>query len=95
MHGPFTWLISCPRAQLPAIYWNADHRITNCFLFRLQRHVDHHIHPVRRYQTLRTFDESPQLPTGYPGMVLLALIPPLWRRVMDPRVYKIREKLVN
>jgi alkane 1-monooxygenase len=75
--------------------WNADHRITNYFLFRLQRHVDHHIHPVRRYQTLRTFDESPQLPTGYPGMVLLALIPPLWRRVMDPRVHKIREKLPN
>jgi alkane 1-monooxygenase len=72
--------------------WNADHRITNYFLFRLQRHVDHHIHPARRYQTLRRFDESPQLPTGYPGMVLLALIPPLWRKVMDLRVQAIRKK---
>lgn len=75
--------------------WNADHRLTNYFLFRLQRHVDHHIHPARRYQTLRTFDESPQLPTGYPGMVLLALVPWLWRKIMDPRVYQIREQLVN
>jgi alkane 1-monooxygenase len=75
--------------------WNADHRCTNYFLFRLQRHVDHHIHPARRYQTLRTFGESPQLPAGYPGMVLLALIPPLWRKVMDPRVYRVREQLAN
>ncbi len=75
--------------------WNTDHRFTNYFLFRLQRHVDHHIHPGRRYQTLRSFDESPQLPAGYPGMVLLALIPPLWRKVMDPRVYQVREKLAN
>ena len=63
--------------------WNAAHRITNYFLFKLQRHADHHVHPVRRYQTLHTFDASPQLPAGYPAMILLALIPPLWRKVMD------------
>jgi len=75
--------------------WNADHRITNYFLFKLQRHADHHIHPTRRYQTLRSFAEGPKLPTGYAGMVLLALIPPLWRRVMDPRVHKVRERMAN
>jgi alkane 1-monooxygenase len=74
--------------------WNATHRLSNYFLFKLQRHADHHVHPVRRYQALRTFDDSPQLPTGYPGMVLLALIPPLWRRAMDPRVHNAREKMV-
>lgn len=73
--------------------WNASNRITNYFLFKLQRHADHHIHPVRRYQTLRHFDESPQLPTGYAGMVLLALIPILWRKVMDPKVHEFRQKL--
>lgn len=61
--------------------------------YLLQRHSDHHVYPVRRYQTLRTFSESPQLPTGYPGMVLLALIPPLWRTVMDPRVQAVRTRL--
>ncbi len=66
--------------------WNADQRITNYFLFKLQRHADHHVHPQRRYQTLRHFDESPQLPTGYAGMMLLALVPPLWRAVMHPRL---------
>jgi alkane 1-monooxygenase len=55
-------------------------------LFHLQRHSDHHAHPIRRYQALRHSDEAPQLPTGYTTMMLLALCPPLWRRVMDWRV---------
>ncbi len=70
--------------------WNANHRLTNFLLFKLQRHADHHVHPVRQYQTLRHFDESPQLPTGYAGMMLLALVPPVWRKVMDPKVRKLR-----
>ena len=55
-------------------------------LNHLQRHSDHHANPTRRYQTLRDFEESPVLPTGYAGMIILALLPPLWRRVMDQRV---------
>jgi alkane 1-monooxygenase len=55
-------------------------------LYHLQRHSDHHANPTRRFQALRHFDEAPQLPTGYAGMILLALVPPLWRRVMDPRL---------
>lgn len=66
--------------------WNANQILTNALLFNLQRHSDHHAHQSRRYQILRQFDESPQLPTGYAGMLLLATVPPLWRRVMDPRV---------
>lgn len=71
---------------LPAHSWNASERVTNWFLFHLQRHADHHHVASRPYYALRHVDESPQLPTGYPGMILLALVPPLWRRVMDPRV---------
>ncbi len=70
----------------PAHSWNSDTRIANVFLFHLQRHSDHHANPRRRYQTLRPSDEAPQLPAGYGTMVVLALVPPLWRRVMDPRV---------
>jgi alkane 1-monooxygenase len=66
--------------------WNSSHRVTNWLLFHLQRHSDHHAHAARRYVALRHFDDSPQLPAGYASMVLLALVPPLWRRVMDPRV---------
>ncbi|MFI7600481.1 alkane 1-monooxygenase [Actinoplanes sp. NPDC049681] len=66
--------------------WNSDRLTTNVFLFQLQRHSDHHANPLRRYQTLRSFDVSPQLPAGYATMLVLALIPPLWRRVMDHRV---------
>lgn len=66
--------------------WNSNTIIANVFLFHLQRHSDHHRNPLRHYQALRHDDEAPELPTGYSGMVLLAMFPPLWRRVMDPRV---------
>ncbi|RSM69454.1 alkane 1-monooxygenase [Actinoplanes sp. ATCC 53533] len=70
----------------PRHSWNSDRVVTNVFLFQLQRHSDHHANPLRRYQTLRSFDVSPRLPAGYATMIVLALITPLWRRVMDPRV---------
>jgi alkane 1-monooxygenase len=70
----------------PRHSWNSNNVATNVLLYHLQRHSDHHAHPTRRFQTLRDFEESPTLPTGYAGMILLALVPPLWRRVMDPRV---------
>ena len=57
-------------------------------MFHLQRHSDHHAHPLRRYQSLRHFDELPTLPSGYFGMFLVAYVPPLWRAVMDPRLLK-------
>lgn len=66
--------------------WNSNSVISNVFLFHLQRHSDHHANPHRRYQALCHADEAPQLPSGYSTMVLLALVPPLWRRVMDKRV---------
>lgn len=70
----------------PAHSWNASQRLTNLLLFNLQRHSDHHAFPIRPYYTLRHHPDAPQLPTGYAGMALLAMVPPLWRRVMDPRV---------
>jgi alkane 1-monooxygenase len=71
---------------LPEHSWNADNIASNLVLYNLQRHSDHHANPLRRYQVLRHFDEAPQLPSGYAGMIGLAIVPPLWRRVMDPRV---------
>lgn len=72
--------------------WNADHRATNWQLINLQRHSDHHYKPARRYPLLQTYpaSEAPQLPFGYPLMTLMAMVPPLWRRVMNPRVRKWR-----
>ncbi|WP_374673118.1 alkane 1-monooxygenase [Ideonella sp.] len=66
--------------------WNSSHALSNLFLYQLQRHSDHHAHPGRRYQALRHFDHSPQLPSGYAAMLLLAYVPPLWFAVMDRRV---------
>jgi alkane 1-monooxygenase len=68
----------------PIHSWEARERLTNYLLIKLQRHADHHVNPVRRYQALRVFDESPQMPTGYTGMMLLALVPPLFFRAMNP-----------
>ncbi|MEI8080854.1 MAG: fatty acid desaturase [Actinomycetes bacterium] len=70
----------------PEHSWNANDIATNVLLYNLQRHSDHHANPTRRYQALRNYQDAPQLPTGYAGMVLLAGVPPLWRRVMDQRV---------
>ena len=70
----------------PTHSWNSNFLLTNLFLFHLQRHSDHHAYAKRRYQVLRHFEDSPQLPNGYAGMIVLALFPPLWRAVMDPRV---------
>jgi len=70
----------------PRHSWNSNNVATNVLLYHLQRHSDHHANPMRRYQALRHFEEAPQLPTGYAGMIVLAYIPPLWRRVMDPRL---------
>ena len=70
----------------PRHSWNSDRLCTNIFLYHLQRHSDHHANPGKRYQTLRSCDEAPQLPAGYASMVLIAAVPPLWRRVMDHRV---------
>ena len=60
--------------------------MSNRVLFHLQRHSDHHANPSRRYQALRSFPDLPSLPSGYFGMFSVAYIPPLWRRVMDPRL---------
>lgn len=70
----------------PRHSWNSNNLATNVLLYHLQRHSDHHAQPTRRYQALRDYEQSPVLPTGYAGMILLALVPPAWRAVMDPRV---------
>jgi alkane 1-monooxygenase len=70
----------------PSHSWNSNNVATNVLLYHLQRHSDHHANPTRRYQALRDFEESPVLPTGYAGMIVLAIVPAVWRRVMDPRV---------
>ncbi|WP_167644597.1 alkane 1-monooxygenase [Mameliella alba] len=73
---------------LPRHSWNAEHRATNWLMINLQRHSDHHYKPDRRFPLLQTYpkDEAPQLPYGYPVMAIAAMIPPLWRRIMNPRV---------
>jgi alkane 1-monooxygenase len=70
----------------PRHSWNSNNIGSNVLLYHLQRHSDHHANPVRRYQALRHFDESPELPSGYGTMIPLAYITPIWRRIMDPKV---------
>ncbi len=69
--------------------WNSNHVISNLVLFHLERHSDHHTHPLRRYQSLRHFENLPRLPNGYFGMYLLAYVPSLWFHVMDPRLLSL------
>ncbi len=70
----------------PIHSWNSNHPIGRLIMLELSRHSDHHFLSTRKYQILRHFDESPQLPTGYPGMMLLALVPPLWFKIMNKEI---------
>ncbi|MCS6928673.1 MAG: alkane 1-monooxygenase [Saprospiraceae bacterium] len=77
-----------PEPVSPAHSWNSNHALGRIFLYELSRHSDHHYKATRKYQILRHLEESPQLPFGYPTSILLALIPPLWFRIMNPRLPK-------
>lgn len=70
----------------PAHSWNSNHPLGRFMLFELTRHSDHHAHPHKPYPVLDHFDEAPQMPAGYPAMMVLAAIPPIWFRVMNPRL---------
>ena len=77
----------------PRHSWNSEHEIGRIVLYELTRHADHHFKSTRPYQELRYLSESPELPQGYPGSILLALVPPLWFGVMNPRVQRYRAGL--
>lgn len=70
----------------PRHSWNCNFLLSNLVLFQLERHSDHHANPLRRYQSLRHYDDVPTLPNGYFGMYMLAYVPPLWFKVMDKRL---------
>jgi alkane 1-monooxygenase len=66
--------------------WNSDHPIGRAFLFNLSRHSDHHYNGSKKYQILESLPSSPQMPTGYPGMMVLAVFQPLWFLVMNKKL---------
>ena len=74
---------------LPAHSWNSNHVVGRILLFELSRHSDHHYQASRKYQQLRHHEESPQMPTGYPGMIVMSLFPPLWFFVMHKRLREL------
>lgn len=69
--------------------WNSDHVVGKIMLFNLSRHSDHHYNGSKHYQLLKSLPESPQMPTGYPGMMLLSLFPPLWFKLMNKKIKQI------
>jgi len=72
--------------------WNSDHQIGRLMLFNLSRHSDHHYKSSKKYQVLESLEESPQMPTGYPGMMMLALIQPLWFAIMNKKLENVNKK---
>ena len=73
----------------PKHSWNSNHEIGRIVLYELTRHADHHFKSTRKYHTLRHFEEAPQLPYGYPMSMLIALVPPLWFKLMNGLVMKV------
>jgi alkane 1-monooxygenase len=74
---------------MPTHSWNSSHPLGRLMLFELSRHSDHHYLASRKYQILQHHDNAPQLPTGYPGSMLLALLPPAWFYVMNRKIKKM------
>jgi len=74
---------------MPEHSWNSNHPLGRLMLFELSRHSDHHYLASRKYQVLRHHDNSPQMPTGYPGMMILSLFPPAWFWVMNKRIKQL------
>jgi len=74
--------------------WNSDHQIGRLMLFNLSRHSDHHYKASKKYQILESLEESPQMPTGYPGMMMLALLQPLWFSLMNKKIDKLPKKSI-
>ena len=75
---------------MPEHSWNSNHPIGRLMLFELSRHSDHHYLASRKYQVLRHHNNSPQMPTGYPGMMILSLFPPVWFWVMNKRLKELK-----
>ncbi len=73
--------------------WNCNHDIGRILLYELTRHSDHHYKASRQYQILRHFNKAPLLPWGYPTSMLIALVPPLWFFLMNPRVKEYKQSI--
>lgn len=82
-------------AVQPHHSWNSEHEIGRIILYELTRHADHHYKSTRKYQQLRFLPESPELPAGYPASILMAMVPPLWFSIMNPKLNHFQATLVN
>jgi len=76
---------------MPHHSWNSNHILGRLMLFELSRHSDHHYLASRKYQVLQHHEDAPQLPTGYPGSMLLSLVPPLWFYVMNKKIKQLQQ----
>jgi alkane 1-monooxygenase len=74
---------------MPYHSWNSNHILGRLMLFELSRHSDHHYLASRKYQILQHHEDAPQLPTGYPGSMILALVPPLWFYIMNKKIKQL------
>lgn len=79
----------------PTHSWNSEHLLGRLMLYELTRHSDHHFKANRKFQILRYFEESPQLPLGYPASMIVAMVPPLWFSIMNPRIKRINLEEVS
>lgn len=64
--------------------WETNKSISRFVLFELSRHADHHYKAAKPYQNLIPYENSPKLPSGYAGMFFIAMVPPLWRKIVNP-----------
>lgn len=70
----------------PRHSWNTNKRISSWSMFNLTRHSHHHAQGEVPYQDLKPFPDAPMMINGYLTTLIVALIPPLWHKLMTPKV---------
>lgn len=85
-----------PEPVSPAHSWNSPHVCNSALLLNATRHSNHHMHPSQNFPALQLDTATmPMLPRSLPAMAMVAMVPKLWRKVMNPRVaaFHLSQKL--
>ncbi|MDC0662668.1 alkane 1-monooxygenase [Marinobacter sp. SS21] len=79
----------------PRHSWNTNKRISSWTMFNLTRHSHHHAQGEVPYQDLKPFPEAPMMISGYLTTIVIAMIPPLWHKLMTPKVLEWDRKYAS
>jgi alkane 1-monooxygenase len=89
-------LVRVPGAPVePKHSWNTNKRMSSLILFSLTRHSAHHEKGDLPFWVLNPYPEAPEMPFGYLTTIYVCMIPPLWYKVINPKLKEWDEKYAS